>query len=320
MKSEHGQPVPDVEVYADNTLQYNVNQTGRTDAQGHYRIPLPKNELGTWRGGAILTREYHGVNYRFVLVADDRTEFPAEKGAVRNFTWKLTGKTPDDGYYGGSLWMYGAVDEPGFDLSRVEVTLEPDGPIIDGSAGKTIKAFLYGSQIRDIPIGRYRVTARYLPEDGPAQPVLIAERRPTTYASSMTADFERTNTLGNAMQFTIKLGAQEQPGGGTGSISGEIRAGADVKGAVVVACVMNGDTCDASTQRETTIETSGLSGTYRLDGLKAGQPYTLYGWKDVNGDETVNSGDLIGMYSDNQPGTTVTVPNTAAGFTLRPLR
>lgn len=209
VKSENGQPVPDVEVYADNTLRYNMNETGTTDAQGRYRIPLPRNELGTWRGGAILHREYHGVNYQFVLVADDRTEFTAEKGAVRNFTWKLTGKTPEGQFYGGSLWMYGAVDAPGFHLGRVEVTLEPDGAIIDGSAGKTIRAFLSGSQIRDIPIGRYRVTARYLPEDGPPQPVLIAERRPTTYAPSMTADFERTNTLGNAMQFTIKLGAGE---------------------------------------------------------------------------------------------------------------
>jgi hypothetical protein len=209
VKSQSGQPVQDVEVYADNTLQYNRNETGTTDAQGRYRISLPRNELGTWRGGAILYREYHGVNYKFVLVADDRTEFPAQKGAVRNFTWKLTGKTPEGQFYGASLWMYGAVDAPGFDLSRVEVTLEPEGPIIDGSAGQTIKAFLYGSQIRDIPVGRYRVTARYLPEDGPPQPVLIGERRPTTYVPARTADFEPTNTLGNAMQFTIKLGAED---------------------------------------------------------------------------------------------------------------
>ncbi|SMB78303.1 carboxypeptidase-like regulatory domain-containing protein [Deinococcus hopiensis] len=209
VRTENGQPVPDVEVYADNTLRYDMNETGATNAQGHYRIALPRNELGTWRGGAILHREYHGVNFQFVLVADDRTEFTAEKGAVRNFTWKLTGKTPEGQFYGGSLWMYGAVDAPGFDLSRVEVTLVPDGPIIDGSAGKTVQAFLNGSQIRDIPIGRYKVTARYLPEDGPSQPVLIAERRPAAYAPSITADFGRTNTLGNAMQFTVKLGAGE---------------------------------------------------------------------------------------------------------------
>ncbi|WP_157464050.1 carboxypeptidase-like regulatory domain-containing protein [Deinococcus pimensis] len=319
VRSENGMPVPGVDVYADNTLSYNVNATGVSDTSGHYRLTLPRNELGTWRGGAILHREYHGINYQFVLVASDVTEFPAERGAVRDFTWKLSGRTPEGQYYGGSLWMYGAVDAPGFDLSRVEVTLEPDGPIIDGSAGRTIRAFLYGSQIRDIPIGRYKVTARYLPEDGPPQSVLIAERRPSTYASSMTADFERTNTLGNAMQFTIKLGASVQPGDATSSISGDVRAATDLKGAVVVACVMNGEVCDETTKQETTIETSGLSARYHLDDLMVGQPYTLYGWKDVNGDNVVNRGDLIGMFSDGAPGTTVTPPNASAGFSLKPM-
>lgn len=49
VKSENGQPVADAEVYAENTLQYNVSQPGMTDAQGHHRIALPKNELGTGR-------------------------------------------------------------------------------------------------------------------------------------------------------------------------------------------------------------------------------------------------------------------------------
>lgn len=321
VRNSAGQPVEGVEVYADNTLYYNMNAVGTTNKQGRYTITLPRNEIGTWRGGARLSREYHGTVYQFQLVPNDRSEFATRTGAVRDFTWKLAGKRPDGGSYGGALWMYGAVNAPGLDLGRVEVTLTPVGPIIDGSPGKVIRGFLVGSQLRDIPIGRYRVTARFLPEDGPPQTVLIGARNPSTYERSMTSDFRRSNTIGDVLEFTVRLGEKPTTTASDSLyVSGEVRAEVDVKGTVVAVCVMRGDECDAATKRTTTITASGTSAAYRLDDLQENAKYRLSAWKDMNGDGRVNAGDLLGIYGADVPGTTVTPPNIFTSISLAPLR
>ncbi|MFC4454262.1 carboxypeptidase-like regulatory domain-containing protein [Deinococcus sonorensis] len=317
VRTAAGQPVSGVEVYADNTLHYNMNAVGTTNAQGRYTISLPRRELGTWRGGARLSRAYHGTVYEFQLVPNDRSEFATRAGAVRDFTWKLTGPRPDGGSYGGTLWMFVAVNAPGFDLSRVEVTLTPDGPIIDGSAGKVIRGFLQGSQLRDIPIGRYRVTARYLPEAGAPQTVLIGARNPSTYERSMTSDFRRSNTVGDVLEFTVRLG--EQPTTSASDllyVAGEAHADVDLKGTVVEVCVMKGETCDQASRHTTTITVPGTSAAYRLDNLQEHARYRLSAWKDLNGDGRVNAGDLYGVYGADVPGTTVTAPNIFTSITL----
>ncbi|PYE50531.1 carboxypeptidase-like regulatory domain-containing protein [Deinococcus yavapaiensis] len=316
-----GQPIQGVDVYADNTLHYNMNAVGTTDKQGRYTITLPKNEIGTWRGGARLSREYHGTVYEFQLVPGDRSEFATRIGAVRDFTWQLTGKRPDGGYYGGTLWMYGAVNAPGFDLSRVEVTLTPVGAIIDGSPGKVVKGFLVGSQLRDIPIGRYKVSARYVPENGAPQTVLIGARNPSNYELSMTSDFRRSNTIGDVLEFTVRLGEKPTTSKSDAMyVSGELRADVDVKGAVVTVCVMKGDECDVATKRTTTITSSGTSAPYRLDDLQENARYRLSAWKDSNGDGRMNAGDLFGVYGADVPGTTVTAPNMFTSISLAPWR
>ncbi|GGO25954.1 carboxypeptidase-like regulatory domain-containing protein [Deinococcus humi] len=321
VRNSAGQPVSGVDVYAENTLYYNMNALGTTNRQGRYTITLPRNEIGTWRGGARLSREYHGTVYQFQLVPADRSEFATRSGAIRDFTWKLTGKKPDGGYYGGTLWMFGAVNAPGFDLGRVEVTLTPVGPIIDGSPGKVIKGFLVGSQLRDIPIGRYKVSARYMPENSAPQTVLIGARNPSNYELSMTSDFRRSNTVGDVLEFTVRLGEKPTTSASDALyVSGEVRANADLKGTVVAVCVMKGDQCDQATRRTTTVTTPGMSAAYRLDDLQESAKYQLSAWKDVNGDGQVNAGDLFGIYGADAPGTTVTAPNMFTSISLTTVR
>ncbi|MPY66407.1 hypothetical protein F8S09_06815 [Deinococcus sp. SDU3-2] len=136
VRNSAGQPVPAVKVFADNTLYHNMNALGTTDAQGRYRIELPR-EVGTWRPGAYVSHEYGGETWTLRVYADEETAFDARTGAVRDFTWRLTGKT-SEGLIGGTVWIhpqYGGVD---YDTNDVELTLTPDGPLVDGSVGRAI--------------------------------------------------------------------------------------------------------------------------------------------------------------------------------------
>src|SRR5690606_15365507 len=93
--------------------------------------------------------------------------------AVRNFTWKLEGRGPDNeyGYYGGLVKVF---TDFGFyeDMEDIELTLVPDGPLIDGSEGRTLVLrledhyWVQRAYLEDIPIGRYTITATLRSAEG----------------------------------------------------------------------------------------------------------------------------------------------------------
>ncbi|MBB6096620.1 hypothetical protein HNR42_000032 [Deinobacterium chartae] len=200
VKNSAGQPVAGVEVFADNTLYYNMNALGKTDAKGRYTIPLPRQELGTWVPGAYVKREYHGVYYEFRLYADDESAFSASKGAVRNFVWRLSGRRGDS-YIGSPVYVY---TEEGVDLNKLEVTLTPSGPLVDGSAGKAITKRVPQGRVNDVPVGRYTMTARLLRDGAAPVPLLVSPGHGGQYGPSATTDFEKSY-YGITMEFTVKL-------------------------------------------------------------------------------------------------------------------
>ena len=190
-----GKPLPNVTVFADNTLLYNTNATGVTDANGNYRINVSR-PVGTWHATAQLKRQIQGKTYTFDLHPNDDNPFAGNQGAVRNFTWKLHGQRPDGGrYYGSSVIAYGALDNPFYiDTSNVELLLEPVTPLADGSVGKPIVSRLQstadGSAVVDVPLARYKVSARYLdPEQGQI-PLWVRLRNEGDYQPSLTTDFK----------------------------------------------------------------------------------------------------------------------------------
>jgi hypothetical protein len=200
-----GQPVQGAEVFADNTLYYNMNALATTDAKGRYTIKLPKNEQGTWAPGATVKRKYHGVTYEFRLYADNNRAFSASDGAVRKFTWRLSGELPDgDGFIGQRVFIYGGTGITFGAQQRVEVTLTPDGPLVDGSPGKPITRVVEEGRITDVPLGRYRATARILRSGQPPLPLLVSPGQGGNYAASATADFEKTY-YGITMEFTVRM-------------------------------------------------------------------------------------------------------------------
>lgn len=179
-----GRPLSGIEVGADNTFSYGSYLYGVSDQDGYYRIDLSDAPNTTWKMFGSIEVPYEGQTYREDLWVD-ATAFSTEQGAIRNFEWRLDGPRPgfDDYYYGGTAYLHEGYYEYDWetdpeptsieDMDWVEVTFEPTAPLIDGSQGQTIVR-QDGYEATNIPIGKYRVSARYLPPGG--QPVNLLIR------------------------------------------------------------------------------------------------------------------------------------------------
>ena len=172
-----GRPLAGVQVFADNTLFYNTNAIGVTDAQGRYRIDV-RQPIGTWHMTAQLTRTFAGRSYRFYLHPDVDTPFPGVDGAVRNFDWRLSGQTADGGFFGGPVYTHidprGWMADDEVEIEDIELTFTPVGPLVDGSTG-AVHTIRLGGPAADkyVPIGKYRVTARWAPAGRPPRDAVL---------------------------------------------------------------------------------------------------------------------------------------------------
>lgn len=173
-----GRPIAGAKVHLDNTVFHSSHMQATTDADGRYRL---KMHPGAWLATAKFRTDYNGRSYELELHPENSDSFD-DGGAVRDFTWKLDGRSPlsEYRYYGGFILVFTAT---GFyeDMEAVELRLEPDGPLIDGSEGRTLslrfgdRHWVQYGHIEDVPIGRYRVTALLHAEDGP-RPLRIQDR------------------------------------------------------------------------------------------------------------------------------------------------
>lgn len=204
VKNPSGRPIPGVEVWADNTLYSNMNALGRTDAQGHFVIELPRDRLGTWHAGARFRTVYDGEAYELDLAVDNDAAFATDKGAVRNFTLLTSGKR-GDGYWGGTVWAYPSSRGGNFENKDVEVTLTPVGPLLYGSAGQVLKRRMDGNTIPDVPLGKYRITARCVPQGGPAVNMLVKSPQKDEWATSLVVTFRREPQYGVMADFDLSL-------------------------------------------------------------------------------------------------------------------
>src|SRR5690606_32159542 len=162
-----GNPLAGIEVFADNTAFYNMNIYDVSNADGYYRIALGDITPSSWRVGAYVELKYNGVNVDYPLHPDDDKVFAGVTGAVRNLTWRMTGATPEGGYYGGLAYVYESLDAETWldDMDLVELTFVPLAPLLDGTTGETTVRRLDGVQIADLAITRYAVSASYLAPD-----------------------------------------------------------------------------------------------------------------------------------------------------------
>lgn len=188
-----GDPLPGAEVWADNTLAYNSNALAVSGPDGSYRIELPRSDQLTWRMGGHIVTTYQGVQFDLDL-AVDATPFASAVGAIRDFQWRLQGTHDDDAdlFYGGLVYVYEDVNHNELGDGGWKVTFTPDGPLIDGSTGQSFSRDVVGGQIKGVPIGRYTVSATYLPAGGSSEvPLNIRQRDTGDYAPSATAGFRK---------------------------------------------------------------------------------------------------------------------------------
>ncbi|MBB6015396.1 hypothetical protein ACFP9V_20310 [Deinococcus radiopugnans] len=147
---------------------------------------------------------YKGQTYCYRLAHPSAAEyqpFNAQSGTTRNFRWQLSGKIPGvedykgTGFYGGTLALPPAAyreDMGSLEAEdRLEVTLTPVGPLIDGSPGKKLVLKTNEiSQIYDVPVGTYAASAVAVTPAGARRPVLLAGEYSGQPAPSVTFTFE----------------------------------------------------------------------------------------------------------------------------------
>ena len=87
-----GKPISGAIVFLDGVLDQNQQQT--TKADGTYRMRL---QPGAYKAMAWFYAKYEGQSFKIDLKPDSTDTFDDHDGAVRNFTWTLTGeKVPPD--------------------------------------------------------------------------------------------------------------------------------------------------------------------------------------------------------------------------------
>ncbi|MDF2193279.1 Ig-like domain-containing protein [Paraflavitalea sp. CAU 1676] len=195
----NGKPLANVEILLDNTLIFNSYISGKTNANGDFKVKLT---TGSWMPYATLEKEYNGKTYEVRLHPDNNSGFSID-GGVCNFTWKLTGarKSPMTGTYGGNIILTRGIGSDLYDSENIEYTFTPVGTLIDGSTGQVLKLHEVAntSYLRDIPIGRYTVTAVYK-LGAVTKSVLLRNRYANgQFASSIQMDFEPESPDGNNM-------------------------------------------------------------------------------------------------------------------------
>jgi hypothetical protein len=164
-----GTPIAGARMYVDNTLYYNSGIPGTTDANGNYKIEVG---IGSWRIYAEIDRTFNGKVFKKLSLHPDRDNaFAGTEGATVNFQWKLQGEQPAPmvGFYGGTAYLYPDSESDIRDSENIEFTFTPEGNLIDGNPGNVIirkggqpQTSTY-SQVPDIPIGKYKITAKHVP-------------------------------------------------------------------------------------------------------------------------------------------------------------
>lgn len=199
-----GKGIANAKVVIEHTVLYGKYVYATTDANGYYKTTVPD---GSWHAKVQIQRSLLDKTYNFELTADINDAFAGSTGAVRNFSWKLSGAKPNgSGFYGSYIAVY---NEPGADVNMadVEVTLIPEGPLVDGSMGSTIVKKLTdigGGQdgICDVPIGIYNIKAR---NTATGQPFQIRLRNNGGYGQSVSGMFDSWFTGVDSYQIAVQV-------------------------------------------------------------------------------------------------------------------
>lgn len=160
-------PVRDARITVEHTVWYNSYLSASSDHEGKYRVSLPDDPAGDWTAKSQLTRTAYGQTYKFDLEPDKTGAFNKTNGAVRNFTWKLSGQRPEGtGYYGAHVDLYPFGTD--VDITKVKLLFTPfpgETNLIDGTIAvsfeRPVEDVAGTFMAKDIPIGKYIIKAVY---------------------------------------------------------------------------------------------------------------------------------------------------------------
>ena len=221
-----GRPLADAEVIVHGTTSAGrpASCEQRTDAQGRYKIRVPD---GLYTACAYGNINRNGKLYRLILHPDDNENarsYDSKQGVVKNFVWRLSGlkafrnldpERPES-YYGGTIQIILSDQKrTGLDAyadfapsTVIEILLKPVGTLLDGSAPRPLlfKSGTSGSApdrriIKDVPPGRYLLTARARTTSASVLPLRVAATLheggiPAQPARSVEIDFQPSRFLG----------------------------------------------------------------------------------------------------------------------------
>ncbi|PYE53163.1 carboxypeptidase-like regulatory domain-containing protein [Deinococcus yavapaiensis] len=168
---ERGKPVAGVKIIIEPAMFRGTIFTS-TNAQGRYQSIELNAATNPYYVKAYKEVKYHDQQYCLRMAGAPEAyqeAFNAKAGATRNFVWRIRGEsdmpsTPyGGGSWGGTLAFESVYIDDAHLIDReatIEVTLVPDGPLIDGSKGATITRTIQVLKgLTDIPVGYYKFSA-----------------------------------------------------------------------------------------------------------------------------------------------------------------
>jgi hypothetical protein len=148
----------------EHTVWFDSYVFGETDNNGRYEISIPADPAGSWTAKAQVEKPAYGRQYKFDLAPDHTDAFTRGEGALRNFTWQLSGPRPDGGFYGAhvDVYQFGTDVDP----SRVKLVFTPvETMLIDGTPATPFERQVHDVagtfMVTDVPVGKYTVKAVY---------------------------------------------------------------------------------------------------------------------------------------------------------------
>ena len=219
-----GQAVADAEIHIWPAMFDGFVKT-HSDAQGHYQSVALSPQTAPYYAQAYKAVTFHGRRYCLRLSGEsrsDRDAFNPAEGVTRNWHWKLTGDSGDapdvigSEFWGGSISLGNHVNvgpddaqwvDPG---QQVELTLVPDGALIDGSPATTlVRQARVEEGLGDLPVGRYTVSAAAVNGDGSRTPLRVSmdylEEEPGFSADLMFDGFESCGHSGTFVKTPLWL-------------------------------------------------------------------------------------------------------------------
>lgn len=173
-----------------------------TDDHGIYRAKMPDGAYGAkWASAHI---HYNDRDALFALDAPNPrllADQDISSGPIVPFVFKISGITsahrdPNswDSYYGQAITLYGDSNCP--DKKTVQLTLNPVGPLADGSPGKTlVMSETQWAPFKDIPLGIYAASVQITDGNGRVVPSRIGHWQ-GDWAPSVTAAWDLNGVAG----------------------------------------------------------------------------------------------------------------------------